>query len=103
MASASSTVVPAKDAHMLFSSMGFPLDLTELMAAERGLTVDKDGFQAMMDRDRKISEAAEAARKGAGTEGCVWCVCVCVCVVCVWCVCGVVRVWWSVWGDVVCE
>jgi len=33
-------VVSAKDAHFLFSSMGFPLDLTQLMAAERGLLVD---------------------------------------------------------------
>ena len=68
MQAAGSSVVPAKDAHMLFSSMGFPLDLTELMAAERGLTVDSEGFQGMMDHDRKISEAAEAARKGAGSK-----------------------------------
>jgi alanyl-tRNA synthetase len=34
------SVVSAKDAHFLFSSMGFPLDLTQLMAMERGLTVD---------------------------------------------------------------
>ena len=68
MQASGSQMVPAKDAHMLFSSMGFPLDLTELMAAERGLSVDKEGFQAMMDNDRKISEAAENARKGAGSK-----------------------------------
>jgi alanyl-tRNA synthetase len=43
-----STVVSAKDAHVLFSSMGFPLDLTQLMAAERGLTVDTVGFDQLM-------------------------------------------------------
>ncbi len=32
------TEVAAKDAHLLFSTMGFPLDLTELMAAEHGFT-----------------------------------------------------------------
>ncbi len=63
-----STVVPAKDAHILFSSMGFPLDLTELMAAEIGFTVDKAGFEELMENDRKISEAAELARKGGGTK-----------------------------------
>lgn len=42
------TVVPAKDAHVLFSSMGFPLDLTQLMAAELGLTVDTAGFEQLM-------------------------------------------------------
>lgn len=46
--SAGVTVVSAKDAHLLFSSMGFPLDLTELMAAERGLTVDTAGFEQLM-------------------------------------------------------
>ena len=68
MEASGSKVVPAKDAHVLFSSMGFPLDLTELMAAERNLTVDSQGFQDLMDSDRKISEAAEAARKSGGSK-----------------------------------
>ena len=68
MEASGSKVVPAKDAHLLFSSMGFPLDLTELMAAERSLTVDSQGFQDLMDSDRKISEAAEAARKSGGSK-----------------------------------
>ena len=38
---AGTTVVPAIDCHTLFGSMGFPVDLTELMAEEAGLTVDK--------------------------------------------------------------
>eukprot|EP00981_Chlorochromonas_danica_P003570 scaffold659_cov192-Ochromonas_danica.AAC.83 len=61
-------VIPAKEAHFLFSSMGFPLDLTELMAAERNLTVDKEGFELLMENDRKISEAAELLRKGGSTK-----------------------------------
>merc|ERR1719329_1755749 len=48
--------------------MGFPVDLTELMAEEAGFSVDKDGFEALMARDRKISEAAERARKGGGDK-----------------------------------
>jgi len=59
-----SSVFPGKEAHALYSSMGFPIDLTELMAAERGLTVDTKEFENLMENDRKISEAAEAARKG---------------------------------------
>lgn len=62
------TVVPGKEAHLLFGSMGFPYDLTELMAAEAGLTVDKDAFDALMENDRKISEASEALRKGSGSK-----------------------------------
>jgi len=61
-------IFPGKEAHMLFSSMGFPLDLTELMAEERGLKVDKEGIAYLMENDRKISEAAEAARKGSSNK-----------------------------------
>eukprot|EP01041_Mallomonas_annulata_P001725 gene1725-3341_t len=65
---ASSNVIPAKDAHILFTSMGFPLDLTELMARERGLVVDTMGFAELMEQDRRTSEAAEALRKGSGSK-----------------------------------
>lgn len=68
MESSGVKVVPAKDAHILFSSMGFPLDLTELMAAELGYTVDSKGFEELMENDRKISEAAEMARKGDSSK-----------------------------------
>ena len=68
MQSGSSKMIPAKDAHLLFGSMGFPLDLTELMAAERGFTVDTAGFQELMDHDRRISEQAALARKGGGSK-----------------------------------
>lgn len=61
-------VVPAKDAHILFSSMGFPLDLTQLMAAEAGLSVDVAGFDELMEQDRLISERAEQLRKGGGSK-----------------------------------
>ncbi len=58
-------LVQGKEAHILFTSMGFPLDLTELMAAERGFAVNKEEFNNLMENDRKISEAAELARKGS--------------------------------------
>lgn len=63
-----STVVPAKDAHILFGSMGFPIDLTQLMAEELGLTVDAEGFEALMEHDRNLSGQAEAARKGSSSK-----------------------------------
>mmetsp|Transcript_41057 Transcript_41057/g.41939 ORF Transcript_41057/g.41939 Transcript_41057/m.41939 type:complete len:1015 (+) Transcript_41057:17-3061(+) len=64
----SSHLVPAKDAHILFTSMGFPLDLTELMARERGLEVDSAGFAVLMEQDRRTSELAEAMRRGGGMK-----------------------------------
>ena len=68
MASTNSNIVPAKDCHILYTSMGFPLDLTELMAKERNLLVDSEGFAELMELDRKTSEAAEAMRKGVGSK-----------------------------------
>jgi alanyl-tRNA synthetase len=43
---------PAADAFKLYDTSGFPLDLTELMARERGLTVDVEGFERLMEEQR---------------------------------------------------
>ena len=45
-------------AFRLYDEQGFPLDLTELMTKERGLTVDKEGFEKLMDEQRKRSQDA---------------------------------------------
>ena len=50
---------PALEAFKLYDTYGFPLDLTELMARERGLTVDVAGFNELMDKQRKQSQAAQ--------------------------------------------
>ncbi len=46
-------------AFRLYDEQGFPLDLTELMARERGLTVDKDGFEVLMNQQRERARAAQ--------------------------------------------
>ncbi|MCK4546093.1 MAG: alanine--tRNA ligase [Candidatus Eisenbacteria sp.] len=45
-------VISGGDAFRLYDTYGFPLDLTEEMAAERGLTVDRVGFQEQMDEQK---------------------------------------------------
>ncbi|MCB9837910.1 MAG: alanine--tRNA ligase [Phycisphaeraceae bacterium] len=50
------------DAFKLHDTYGFPIDLTRVMAEERGLTVDVEGFERLME------EARETAR--AGGKGC---------------------------------
>jgi alanyl-tRNA synthetase len=46
-------------AFVLYDTYGFPLDLTELMARERGLTVDKEGFEKLMEEQRARARAAQ--------------------------------------------
>ncbi len=46
-------------AFLLSDTYGFPLDLTEVMARECGLTVDKDGFNRLLDEQKKRSQAAQ--------------------------------------------
>lgn len=55
-------VVSGASAFLLYDSYGFPVDLTEIMAAEAGLVVDKAGYIAEMERAKERSRAA--AKKG---------------------------------------
>jgi alanyl-tRNA synthetase len=49
----------SSEAFRLYDTYGFPLDLTELMARERGLTVDKEGFEKLMEEQRARARAAQ--------------------------------------------
>ncbi len=51
--------VPGDFAFTLYDTYGFPLDLTELMARERGLAVDIDGFNRLMDEQRDRARKAQ--------------------------------------------
>ncbi|HEY1082077.1 MAG TPA: alanine--tRNA ligase [Prosthecobacter sp.] len=50
-------------AFQLYDTFGFPLDLTELLARERGLTVDTKGFEVLMDEQKKRAREAGAKTK----------------------------------------
>ncbi len=56
--------IPGDDAFQLYDTYGFPVDLTQLMAQERGLKVDTAGFDKLMEQQRS---RARAAQKGAQT------------------------------------
>jgi len=55
-----------EDAFRLYDTFGFPLDLTEVICAERGYTVDVAGYEASLEQARKRSEfkGAEVAVEG---------------------------------------
>ncbi len=58
-------VISGADAFQLYDTYGFPLDLTQVMAEERGLTVDVEGFHAAMAEQREQSRAgAKAGARG---------------------------------------
>ena len=54
-----------EDAFRLYDTYGFPLDLTRDILAEKGMTVDEDGFNTLMQQQR---EKARNARKASDGE-----------------------------------
>ena len=53
-------VISGADAFKLYDTFGFPLDLTELMAEERGYRVDVIGFENALEEQRERSRADRA-------------------------------------------
>jgi alanyl-tRNA synthetase len=49
--------ISAQDAFKLHDTYGFPIDLTRIMAEERGLTVDIPGYETLMERAREIARS----------------------------------------------
>jgi len=57
--------ISAQNAFDLFTTFGFPIELTEEIAKEKGLVVDRNGFETLMNEHREKSRAgAEQKFKG---------------------------------------
>ncbi|HEY8922249.1 MAG TPA: alanine--tRNA ligase [Candidatus Limnocylindria bacterium] len=63
--------ISGDDAFRLHDTFGFPIDLTVEIAAERGVTVDREGFEAAMEEQRERSRGSRAGRFAPqpGVEG----------------------------------
>ncbi len=60
-------VIPGREIFQLYDTYGFPVDLTADIARERGLRLDRDGFEGEMARQRERARAA--SHFGAGASG----------------------------------
>eukprot|EP00915_Cephaloidophora_sp_WS-2016_P003659 GHVH01004928.1.p1 GENE.GHVH01004928.1~~GHVH01004928.1.p1 ORF type:complete len:1001 (+),score=203.74 GHVH01004928.1:374-3004(+) len=63
--SASASTISGRVAFDLYTRCGFPLDLVEIMAEERGMEVDLDSYEQLMEEHRKASENVNF-KKGGG-------------------------------------
>ena len=59
---AATKVIPGVDAFVLYDTYGFPIDLTELIASEKGYTVDIKNFNIELEKQK------ERARNATSTE-----------------------------------
>ncbi|MFZ4077068.1 MAG: alanine--tRNA ligase, partial [Legionellaceae bacterium] len=57
-----SSVIPGEVAFKLYDTYGFPLDLTADIAREYAVTIDQEGFDRCMQRQREQSQSASAFR-----------------------------------------
>jgi alanyl-tRNA synthetase len=62
--SAGESTLPGDQAFALHDTYGFPIDLTLEMAAEKGLSVDEEGFRRLMGEQRDRAKADARAKKG---------------------------------------
>ncbi|HHG84289.1 MAG TPA: alanine--tRNA ligase, partial [Bacteroidetes bacterium] len=61
-------VVEGAFAFKLYDTFGFPLDLTKVMAGEKGWTLDEAGFKAEMAKQRKRGQTAGEVKTGDWVE-----------------------------------
>ena len=64
---AETKVISGKDAFILYDTYGFPIDLTELIASEKGYTVDMEGFGKELQKQKDRARNATANEFGDWT------------------------------------
>ena len=57
-------ILPGEKSFVLYDTYGFPLDLTRLIAEEKGFKVDETGFEREMKKQKQRSKAATELKTG---------------------------------------
>ena len=65
-------MIPGAEAFALHDTFGFPIELTQEIAASRGVTVDEAGFEREMEQQRSRARAASRFEKTGGGESRAW-------------------------------
>ncbi len=65
MKTSGENTIPGDDVFKLYDTYGFPVDLTALLARERGFTIDEQGFERLMTEQR---ERSRDVKKSAGDD-----------------------------------
>ena len=66
--SESNKVISGKDAFTLYDTFGFPVDLSMLIAKEKGFSIDIDGFEAELTAQKERGRSAAAVQEGDWVE-----------------------------------
>ncbi len=61
--------IAGDEAFKLYDTFGFPIDLTQIIAGERGVEVDLDGFERELEKQRKRSRDARGGGANGGSKG----------------------------------
>ncbi|MBR7020721.1 MAG: alanine--tRNA ligase [Lachnospiraceae bacterium] len=65
-------VLAGDDAFKLYDTYGFPLDLTEEILAERGMTIDVDGYKKAMEAQRTLARNSRKKTNYMGADATVY-------------------------------
>jgi alanyl-tRNA synthetase len=63
--------IPGEEAFRLYDTFGFPIDLTQIIAGERGVEVDLAGFERALEKQRRRSRDARVTPTGVEAVGSV--------------------------------